>query len=275
MENNPLVSVIMNCYNSDEFLEEAIESILNQTYQNLEIIFWDNQSTDNSAKIVKSYNDNRIKYFYAPEFTPLGKARNLAIDKTQGEWIAFLDCDDIWDREKLQISFEELSSQKSIESITLIYSKTEIIDRDGKIIGKVDKSISGDIHDKLLIDGNFITFSSIIVQKDSLIQNGKIDESLNYCEDLDLLLKITKNNIALGVNKYLILYRIHSNNITSTKIYENDIEVVKFLNKYIDDNRLNLYIRYKVFINNSYRLISLFIKLLIRKEYKKILGIKL
>jgi glycosyltransferase involved in cell wall biosynthesis len=148
MQNNPLVSIIMNCYNSDEFLKEAIESVLNQTYSNFEIIFWDNQSTDNSAKIVKSYDDNRIKYFYASNFTPLGEARNLAIDKCIGEWIAFLDCDDIWDKNKLQISFLELKNSK--ENISLIYSKTEIINKDGNITGKIEKSISGNIHNQLL-----------------------------------------------------------------------------------------------------------------------------
>jgi len=92
---HPLVSVVMNCYNSDSFLKEAIESVYNQTYSNWEIIFWDNASTDNSANIAKSY-DERIKYYLAPKTTPLGEARNLALSYTTGEYVAFLDCDDIW-----------------------------------------------------------------------------------------------------------------------------------------------------------------------------------
>lgn len=78
--NNPLVSVIMNCYNSETYLKDAIA----QTYENWEIIFWDNQSIDKSPKIVKSYTDKRIKYFYAPEHTLLGEARNKAIEKADG-----------------------------------------------------------------------------------------------------------------------------------------------------------------------------------------------
>ena len=96
MKNKPLVSVIMNCYNSDTYLGEAIDSVISQTYKNWEIIFWDNQSTDKSAEIVKSYDDERIKYFYAPSFTSLYEARNYAIEKANGEYIAFLDCDDKW-----------------------------------------------------------------------------------------------------------------------------------------------------------------------------------
>ena len=76
----PLISVIMNCYNGAKFLEEAIDSIYSQTYSNWEIIFWDNASTDDSASIAKSYDD-RLKYHLALETTPLGEARDLALKK--------------------------------------------------------------------------------------------------------------------------------------------------------------------------------------------------
>lgn len=79
-----------------------MESVLAQTYANWEIIFWDNQSTDDSARIVKSYPDPRVKYFYAPEHTLLYEARNRALAKAQGEFIAFLDVDDTWLPDKLE-----------------------------------------------------------------------------------------------------------------------------------------------------------------------------
>ena len=267
MENNPLVSVIMNCYNSDEFLKESIESVLNQTYKNFEIIFWDNRSTDNSANIIKAYDDKRIQYFYAPIFTPLGKARNLAIEKTNGDWIAFLDCDDYWTKEKLQLSFLELSYIKNKEEISLIYSKSVVVDKNGKKIRDENKSMSGYIHDKLLVEGDFIIFSSIVVKKEILNQVENINEELNYCEDFDLLLKISKNYKAIGINESLTYYRMHDNNITSTKIYENNIEVVEMLNQYIKDNHFPLDLKYHIFMNNSYRLGSLFVKLLLKKEF--------
>jgi len=81
MKQEPLVSVVMNCYNGEKYLREAIESVLTQTCQNWEIIFWDNQSTDRSAEIFKSYADPRLKYFYAPKHTWLYEARNYAIEK--------------------------------------------------------------------------------------------------------------------------------------------------------------------------------------------------
>ena len=269
MQNSPLVSVIMNCYNSDEFLREAIESVLTQTYKNFEIIFWDNQSTDSSAKIIKSYDDERVKYFYAPKFTLLGKARNLAIENTNGEWIAFLDCDDIWDIKKLEISFNELNNYKKREAVSLLYSQSYIIDKNNSVTSKSQKILSGDIHDCLLKDGDFIIFSSIIVKKDKLNKIGKINENLNYCEDYELLLKISKNYEAIGIEKYLTSYRMHNNNITSTKIFENNIEVIDMLNDYIKKNNLSLTLKYHIYMNNSYRIGSVFIKLLLKKEFNK------
>ena len=67
----PLVSILMNCFNGEKFLREAVDSVLAQTYQNWEVIFWDNQSTDKSAEIFKSYSDPRLKYFYAPKLPEL------------------------------------------------------------------------------------------------------------------------------------------------------------------------------------------------------------
>ena len=99
----PLISIIMNCYNGEDFLHESIKSILNQTYRNWELIFWDNQSKDKSSEIFKSYKDERLKYFLAKEHTTLYKARNLAIEKSKGDYIAFLDTDDLWEKEKLEL----------------------------------------------------------------------------------------------------------------------------------------------------------------------------
>ena len=95
-DNTTLVSIIMNCHNGEMYLSEAVESVLSQTYRNWELIFWDNQSNDRSSEIIKSCIDPRIYYHYAKEFTTLGEARNLAISKSQGKFIAFLDADDIW-----------------------------------------------------------------------------------------------------------------------------------------------------------------------------------
>ena len=102
MTPSPSVSVIMNCYNGAKYLRAAIESVLTQSYADWELVFWDNQSTDESANIVRSYADPRVKYFYAPVHTLLYEARNCAIQKSNGELLAFLDVDDTWLPAKLE-----------------------------------------------------------------------------------------------------------------------------------------------------------------------------
>ena len=101
-EVKPLVSVIMNCHNGGKFLEQSINSIILQTYKNWELIFWDNVSQDESKKILNKFSDNRIKYFKSQKFNRLYESRNLAIQNARGEFISFLDTDDMWQKDKLE-----------------------------------------------------------------------------------------------------------------------------------------------------------------------------
>ncbi|HIP54004.1 MAG TPA: glycosyltransferase [Sulfurimonas autotrophica] len=267
MNDQPLVSIVMNCYNSDTYLKEAINSVFEQTYQNWEIIFWDNQSTDQSAEIIKSYNDDRVKYFHAPIHTPLGEARNLAIEKVSGEWVAILDCDDIWDKDKLQASFEILNSYNQKEEVSLLYSKTVYIDENGETFGFFQEHYSGDIHDLLLTQGDFVFISSAIFRTDILNKVGKIDESLHYAEDYDVLLKVTKNQQALCVDAYHTYYRVHNSSLTSTKVYEYDVENFEFLNNYIKEHNLPLNLKVAIFLNNSSRMTASVVKLITKKDF--------
>ena len=104
---NDLVSIIINCHNGEKFLSRCLESVINQTYENWEIIFWDNCSTDNSKKIFQRYNDGRFNYYKSDKLTNLSIARNLAISKSKGKYVSFLDVDDYWEKNKIssQISF--------------------------------------------------------------------------------------------------------------------------------------------------------------------------
>ena len=97
----PLVSIIMTCFNGEEFLEKAIQSILNQTYSNWELIFFDNNSNDSSKKILEKFKDKRIKYYKNNKKTNLGEVRELSYNKCNGDFISFLDVDDTWVKNKL------------------------------------------------------------------------------------------------------------------------------------------------------------------------------
>ena len=120
----PLVSIIMNCFNSEKYLSQAIESVIAQTFGNWELVFWDNQSTDSSSKILKSYEDARIRYFHADKHTPLGDARNFAVSKARGKWLAFIDCDDFWDFRKLELQLSAVFESQN--NVGLVYSLFEL-----------------------------------------------------------------------------------------------------------------------------------------------------
>ena len=110
----PLISIIINCFNGERFLRTAIDSVYNQDFDDWEIIFWDNASTDDSALIAKSYG-RQLKYYSNKKTTSLGKARNMALKMATGKYIAFLDCDDVFLPGKLRKQVSQM------EVITLPY----------------------------------------------------------------------------------------------------------------------------------------------------------
>lgn len=244
MENNqPLVSVIMNCYNSDRYLREAIESVINQTYKNWEIIFWDNQSTDKSAEIVKSYDEERIKYFYAPEHTILGQARNLAVQKANGEWMGFLDCDDVWYENKLEIQLKDLS-----DDFGMVYGRMEfLVEKSGsntdmaknvkkKIYPKKKKLPSGNIFDKLLFDC-FIPLPSVLIKSSLYEKVGGIQHSLKVAEDYDIFLKVAYISQVKAVDTVVCKYRVHENNLSHSSMKETFEESITLIEKYVSKNK--------------------------------------
>ena len=112
-----LVSIILNCYNGEKYLKEALMSIERQSYQNWELIFWDNKSTDNSRKIMQSFQNKKFKYFLTKKHTSLYAARNLAINKAKGDFISFIDADDTWEKNKFSKNFYSINYPAKITSI--------------------------------------------------------------------------------------------------------------------------------------------------------------
>ena len=104
MHNEPYFSIIINCYNSEKYIKETIESVLRQSYIHFEVIVWDNLSTDNTLHVVSEFQDTRINIFIATIHTSLGIARNMAISKAKNQYLAFIDSDDLWESNKLSSS---------------------------------------------------------------------------------------------------------------------------------------------------------------------------
>ena len=178
------MSIVMNCYNGEKYLNEAIDSVYNQTYQNWEIIFWDNASNDNSAVIAKSY-DSKLKYFKGEKTVSLGLARNMALDECNGDYVAFLDVDDMWLKEKLEI---QINNMQSDPEIILCYSDGFEMNYNKKTKNKFSyqKNLNfydGMVFDKLIIS-NFIYWQTVIINKSlargELCFNDKLESTNSY-----------------------------------------------------------------------------------------------
>ena len=125
----PLVSIIMNCHNGAKYLSNSIESILRQNYVNWELIFFDNMSSDESLSIAKSFNDKRIKVFSSKNFLNLYDARNTALLHIKGNYVCFLDTDDLWEKEKIQKQVDYLNKNKNF---SMVYSNFYVLENDKK-----------------------------------------------------------------------------------------------------------------------------------------------
>lgn len=238
----PSVSVIMNCYNSDKYLQETLDSLFAQTFTDFEVIFWDNQSTDQSSTIIKSYGDERVRYFYAPKHTTLGEARNLAMQEAKADWIAFLDCDDIWHPEKLWRQLELVGLSDA--SLGLVYTKTTYLGgpHDGKELNPEyqDKdSPEGHILTDYLAIGNFIPLPAALIKKSAYVEVGKIPDNLKQAEDYYLFAAIASMYSVRCVQKVLTWYRIHGSNLSHKQRYESVAESLIIIRQFLPQAKLS------------------------------------
>jgi glycosyltransferase involved in cell wall biosynthesis len=209
---SPIVSVVMNCYNSDQYLSEAIESIYAQTFTDWEIIFWDNASTDNSAEIAKSF-DSKVKYFKVEKTTPLGEARVLAVEKTKGKYLAFLDCDDYWLPQKLQLQIEVFEKNPNIAGV---YGVCELVNEDSSIkknIPKNSKIKDGYIFNELVKE-DFIPFPSVVLDKEKFSHCGGFPAHFKSATDYWVLLHLSHEYEFKSIKGVCCGYRTHQSNLS-------------------------------------------------------------
>jgi glycosyltransferase involved in cell wall biosynthesis len=215
MENNYIVSVIIPTYNASQYIQEAIDSVLDQSYKNFEIIVVDDGSTDNTKEVLENFIKNeQIKYFYQDNSGP-GAARNNGLLRAKGEFVAFLDADDIWDKGKIskQVDF-------------MIKNDLDLSHTGRFFIGQNNISewiINSKMTAERLIKENYIITSSVMV-KVEILKQYKFNESINSIgvEDYDLWLRILLEGYKFGyLPEKLVGYRWHSGQLSNnTKIRE-------------------------------------------------------
>lgn len=204
------VSVIINCFNGEEFLRDAIDSVYAQTWTNWEIIFWDNASTDRSAEIALSY-DEHLKYFRNDENVPLGRARDQAMAEAQGEFVAFIDCDDIWLPDKLE---KQIPLFESDPRTGLVFSDARLVyHATGQSRGYFAANHLGPPRGDLfryMINSFCIPMSSVVLRRTMLDSYSEwFDEGFQLCTDYDFFLRIAHDWYCDYVNTPTVLIKIH------------------------------------------------------------------
>ena len=220
MNNKPIISIIMNCYNGEAFLNEAINSITKQTFENWELIFFDNNSIDKSEKIAKSFKDSRIKYFKSDRLLNLYDARNLAVKKTNGDYISFLDTDDMWTKDKLE---KQINFIKKNSNYKILYSNYYVLKNNEKKIMYKNELPSGFITQKLL-DFYGIGINTAFLDK-SIFEQYNFKKDLNIIGDFDFFIQTSKKFQIGYISDPLTFYRIHENSFTKKnyKMYINEL----------------------------------------------------
>ena len=206
--NKSLVSVIMPTYNHAAYIKEAISSVLSQTYSNLELIIIDNYSTDNTMKIVDSFFDRRIQYYKFRNKGVIAASRNFGFTKSHGEYIAFIDSDDVWESFKLEHQIPH------IQNISCISTNFKPIgDTDG-FINYINSSFKGEFKDfnyDEVVQENPVITSSVLIRRDIFLQQKGFDENEAYkfIEDFELWLRVAYLGPIRILNEPLVKYRIY------------------------------------------------------------------
>ena len=207
-------SIILPTYNrADTYLKDAIDSVVNQSYINWELLIIDNHSTDNTDELIGSYKDDRIKLYKIRNNGNIAKSRNLGISKADGNYIALIDSDDFWHRDKLKLVSEYLSIYPNDGLCHSEYWLNE----DGMSSDRHYGS-NGFSYNSLLINGNCLSLSAVIVHSKIIKELDGFSENINFitAEDYDLWLKLANYGYKIKfIDELLGTYRIHQSSESS------------------------------------------------------------
>lgn len=212
---NPTVSVIITTYNGSTrgFLEQAIESVLKQTYSDYELIIVDDGSTDQTLTLCEKYaNGEKVRVITQTNAGP-SAARNAGIRSSRGTYICFLDDDDLYEPTKLQEQVDFFLSHPD-KKVGLLYTAVTLIDGKGCSLGLKGQMDRGDIYEKLFF-GNYITGPSTVMIPNAVFDDvGLFREELLSSEDYEMWLRITKKYAVWSLGKPLVRYRVHTNSLS-------------------------------------------------------------
>lgn len=221
------ISVIIPVFNGEKTIAKTIDSVLHQSFTDLEILVINDGSTDSTEQVVKSFQDSRIKILSYSN-AGLSASRNRGIEQASGDFVSFIDADDLWTEDKLQAQYESLMQNKKA---VVAYSWTNYIDANNKIIKAGMKvTFEGDVFARLLVSNFLENGSNPLIYRHVFNNVGGFDESLKAAEDWDMWLRLAAEYEFACVQKAQILYRV-SHNSMSTKLKQQELASLKVVDK--------------------------------------------
>ncbi len=206
---DPFFTVVIPTYNREDLIQEAIRSVLNQTFGKFELIVVDDHSIDNTNDVVTSFGDDRITYIVNDHTKGGAGARNAGIFRAKGEWVAFLDDDDVWLPEKLELQYKKIKEVN--DSVGLIYTGYAAYDFDNKReISLYMPENEGWLQEYLLYKNVIGTFSIVVIRSNLLRKIGGLDEEFESMQDMELYFRIASLS-KIEFIKDKLTYVRHSN----------------------------------------------------------------
>lgn len=227
----PLVTIIINVFNGEATLSETIDSALAQTFNDFELLIWDDCSSDNSAGVVSEYDDPRIRYVRSEAQIPLGQARQAAISAAQGEWVAFLDQDDLWLPQKLEL---QLARAREMPDGALVYGRTVRFypngrERDYDQAHEYAPLPEGDIFSLLFVDSCYIAMSSAMFRRSAIEEVGGVPSWIRIIPDYYLYTAVARRFPAAAVQQVVCWYRMRSGSASESHAIEVHSEALRLM----------------------------------------------
>ena len=223
----PLISVVIPVFNGERTIQETIESVLNQTCSDFEIIVINDGSQDSTLQIVSNISDPRLRVLTYPN-AGLAVSRNRGITEATGEYVAFLDADDLWTPDKLEAQLNRLQENPKA---AVAYSWTDFIDESGGFVRPAAHfTISGNVFTRLLLTNFLDNGSNPLICRQALIEVGGLDESLKAAEDWDLYLRLAARYPFVVVTSPQVLYRVSEDSM-SVNVFRQETETLQVINK--------------------------------------------
>lgn len=216
--NHPKISVLIPAYNHENYIKDAIDSVLNQSYANFELLITDDCSTDNTVQIIKSYSDVRITGIFFSENQGTIRALNHLLRMAKGEYIAVLGSDDVWERNKLEKQLEVLERDSNLAACfswaTIINQNSEILDDELVFPIHIFNGENSDRHQALrefYVSGNHFCHSSVLIRKSVHEKIGKYNLAYRQLHDFDLWVRLLLEYNVFMIKEPLVKYRFIQN----------------------------------------------------------------